>query len=63
MNRQVAAPQYERFKLWLIRSPLRKELLVGLAIITVAIITRGWRIGDPAIQMDEQFYLLVGDRV
>lgn len=63
MNTQVAAPQYERFKLWLISSPLRKELLVGLAIITVAIITRGWRIGDPAIQMDEQFYLLVGDRV
>lgn len=33
------------------------------AIIAAAIMTRVWRIGDPAIHMDEQFYLLVGDRM
>lgn len=34
-----------------------------LALFAVAVATRAGRIGDPAIQMDEQFYLLVADRM
>lgn len=36
---------------------------IVLALLAVALITRAGRIGDPAIQMDEQFYLLVADRM
>jgi hypothetical protein len=35
----------------------------ALLIILVALASRGLRIGDPAIEMDEQFYLLVADRM
>ena len=34
-----------------------------MALFAVAVLTRAGRIGDPAIQMDEQFYLLVADRM
>ncbi|CAN5128833.1 hypothetical protein BH10PSE12_BH10PSE12_12260 [soil metagenome] len=34
-----------------------------LLIIMIALASRGFRIGDPAIDMDEQFYLLVADRM
>lgn len=37
--------------------------LILLALLAVAVVTRAGRIGDPAIQMDEQFYLLVADRM
>jgi hypothetical protein len=33
------------------------------ALFAVAVLTRAGRIGDPTIQMDEQFYLLVADRM
>jgi hypothetical protein len=33
------------------------------SLLAVALIARYGRIGDPAIHMDEQFYLLVGDRI
>jgi hypothetical protein len=39
------------------------RVAVILSLLAVAIITRAGRIGDPAIHMDEQFYLLVGDRM
>lgn len=38
-------------------------VLVVLLLLAVAAITRAGCIGDPAIQMDEQFYLLVADRM
>jgi hypothetical protein len=34
-----------------------------LGLLAVAVLTRAGRVGDPAIQMDEQFYLLVADRM
>ncbi|HEX4041820.1 MAG TPA: hypothetical protein VHY10_08980 [Xanthobacteraceae bacterium] len=37
--------------------------LIILLLLAVAVITRAGRIGDPSIQMDEQFYLLVADRM
>jgi len=40
-----------------------RNALVVLALLAVAVVTRAGRIGDPAIQMDEQFYLLVADRM
>ncbi len=36
------------------------QLLIALA---VAFATRAWLFGDPVIQIDEQFYLLTGDRL
>jgi len=36
---------------------------VILGLLAVAVITRASRIGDPAIHIDEQFYLLVADRM
>jgi hypothetical protein len=40
-----------------------QSALIILALLAVAVITRAGCIGDPAIQMDEQFYLLVADRM
>jgi hypothetical protein len=36
---------------------------IVLSLLAVAIATRAGRIGDPAIHMDEQFYLLMADRM
>jgi hypothetical protein len=36
---------------------------IVVSLLAVAVITRAGRIGDPAIHMDEQFYLLVADRI
>jgi len=43
--------------------PVSKIVWVLLSLLSVALFTRGWRIGDPDIHIDEQFYLLVGDRM
>jgi hypothetical protein len=40
-----------------------KSVGVVLTLLAVALITRGDRIGDPAIHVDEQYYLLVADRM
>lgn len=40
-----------------------RSAFVVLALLAVALVTRAGRIGDPAIHMDEQFYLLVADRM
>lgn len=40
-----------------------RNALIVLLLLAVAVITRAGRIGDPAISMDEQFYLLVADRM
>lgn len=40
-----------------------QDVLIALVLLAVAVATRAGRIGDPAIQMDEQFYLLVADRM
>jgi hypothetical protein len=45
------------------RAVLFTRLVVVVSLLAVALITRAGRIGDPAIHMDEQFYLLVGDRM
>jgi hypothetical protein len=34
-----------------------------MALLAVAVAARVTRIGDPAINMDEQYYLLVADRM
>ena len=38
---------------------------IGIAVVllSVALVTRSPRIGDPAIAVDEQFYLLVADHI
>ncbi len=40
-----------------------KTVWIVLALFAVALATRAGRIGDPTIQVDEQFYLLVADRM
>lgn len=40
-----------------------KNVFIVLALLAVALATRAGRIGDPTIQVDEQFYLLVADRM
>ncbi len=40
-----------------------RNVWIIVALFAVALITRAPRIGDPAIAIDEQFYLLVGDRI
>jgi len=41
----------------------RHKLLLLLIAFGAALATRVWLFGDPVIQVDEQFYLLAGDRV
>ena len=41
----------------------QEVLLQAVVLLAVAVITRSPRLGDPAITGDEQFYLLVGDRL
>ena len=43
--------------------PSRRLLLQASVLLTVAILTRSAHLGDPTIGDDEQFYLLVGDRI
>jgi len=45
---------------WARRHRIAAQLLIALA---VAFATRAWLFGDPVIQIDEQFYLLTGDRL
>jgi hypothetical protein len=44
------------------RATLTRVAIV-VSLLVVAIVTRGGRIGDPAIHVDEQFYLLIADRM
>lgn len=45
-------------------APTRGQwLLAAAAILLAALATRWTRLGDPLIQVDENFYLLVGDRM
>jgi 4-amino-4-deoxy-L-arabinose transferase-like glycosyltransferase len=41
----------------------RSGLLLLLIVLAAAFGTRAWLFGDPVIQVDEQFYLLTGDRI
>ncbi|MBO9714388.1 hypothetical protein [Sphingomonas sp.] len=41
----------------------RRQWLAALLFLMVALATRGWQFGNPLIGIDEQFYLLVGDRM
>lgn len=41
----------------------RHRLLLLLIAFAAAFATRAWLFGDPVIQVDEQFYLLTGDRI
>lgn len=41
----------------------RPRLLLLLVALLAAFATRAWLFGNPVIQVDEQFYLLTGDRV
>jgi len=40
-----------------------RNACIILGLLAVALITRGGRLGDPAIHVDEQYYLLVADRM
>ena len=41
----------------------RPKLFLLLIAFAAAFATRAWLFGDPVIQVDEQFYLLTGDRI
>jgi len=40
-----------------------KSAFIVLLLFGVALATRAGRIGDPTIQVDEQLYLLIADRM
>ncbi len=40
-----------------------KTAFIVLLLLGAALATRAGRIGDPTIQVDEQFYLLIADRM
>ena len=42
---------------------LSESLKAGLIIAALTLATRGWIFGNPVIGIDEQFYLLAGDRL
>src|ERR1700744_3707746 len=44
-------------------SPALRSACIIVALLAVAVLTRAGRIGDPTIHVDEQFYLLVADRM
>ena len=46
----------------MIRSP-RTNWGAALLILAIALALRGWDFGNPVIHVDEQYYLLVGDRM
>ena len=41
----------------------RSPATVAVALLLVALALRGWDFGNPVIHVDEQYYLLVGDRM
>ncbi|NIJ08257.1 4-amino-4-deoxy-L-arabinose transferase-like glycosyltransferase [Sphingomonas vulcanisoli] len=45
------------------RSRLSASTIDGLLMLAAAFALRCWWFGDPVVQVDEQFYLLVGDRL
>ena len=42
---------------------LREGLKALLILAAFALVTRGWIFGNPVVNMDEQFYLFVGERM
>ena len=42
---------------------VRPWAVQAIVLLVAALLLRGGRFGDPVIQIDEQFYLLVGDRM
>ena len=42
---------------------LREGLKAFLVLAAFTLLTRGWIFGNPVVNMDEQFYLLVGERM
>jgi len=44
-------------------APNRSPLTIAVALLVVALALRGWDFGNPVIHVDEQYYLLVGDRM
>ena len=42
---------------------LQESLKAGLVLAVLTLATRGWIFGNPVIGIDEQFYLLAGDRL
>lgn len=45
------------------RPRLSNATVDGLLMLAAALLMRCWWFGDPVVQVDEQFYLLVGDRL
>src|SRR4051812_34159165 len=45
------------------RLATRSSATVAAALLLVALALRGWDFGNPVIHVDEQYYLLVGDRM
>jgi hypothetical protein len=43
--------------------PARRDLLVAGLLAVLVLALRGWTFGNPMIHIDEQFYLLVGERM
>ena len=41
----------------------RSPAIVAAALLLVALALRAWDFGNPVIHVDEQYYLLVGDRM
>lgn len=39
------------------------DLIAAMIVVVAAFAIRGWQFGDPLIHVDENFYLLVGDRM
>jgi len=44
-------------------APTRSPMTVAAALLFVALALRAWDFGNPVIHVDEQYYLLVGDRM
>jgi hypothetical protein len=44
-------------------APTRSPMTVAAALLFVALVLRAWDFGNPVIHVDEQYYLLVGDRM
>ena len=42
---------------------MRRRARVPLVLLAIAVATRIWDIGNPIVHVDEQYYLLVGDRM
>jgi hypothetical protein len=44
-------------------APTRSPITIAAALLLVALALRAWDFGNPVIHVDEQYYLLVGDRM